>query len=163
MPANAQEIIVADEPETTDVTEQPVVNKVYNKVRLRGLNKITARSEEIEATMGAVTSFANLEIIPRGCWVAPDNKSPEQAGLLEVWYWKQGEKPTLIFFGWMFASSPALSSLEHPLYDITMLECLQEKPEESTDAEEKTDPLAANPQTSPDTASTPASPTHPSQ
>lgn len=127
LPATAQETIIAEESEDVAATEEPVIQKKYTSVKMRGLNKITTRSERINATMGAVTRFGNLEIIPRGCWVAPADKRPEQASLLEVWYWKQGEKPSMVFFGWMFASSPALSSLEHPVYDLTMLECVEDK------------------------------------
>lgn len=116
---NQEEEITPDAPEP---------EKVYKAVRLRGLDKITTRNQEFEAMMGAVTRFSNLEIIPRGCWVAPETQHPEHAGLLEVWHWKPGEQPSLVFFGWMFASSPALSSLEHPVYDLTMLECVEDTP-----------------------------------
>lgn len=135
----AQETIIAEDSEEEIMIEEPVIQKNYTGLRFRGLNKITTRSQEIEASMGAVTRFGNLEVIPRGCWVAPPNKRPEQAGLMEVWYWKQGENPTLVFFGWMFASSPALSSLEHPVYDITMIECITEEIEEdiTEDKQEK--------------------------
>lgn len=140
-PVLAQPIIAEDvEEEPLTGQTQPVIEeKTYRSIKLRGLDKITTRTEEIEAIMGAVTRFGNLEIIPRACWVAPPNKRPENAALMEVWYWKQGEKPSLVFYGWMFSSSPALSSLEHPVYDLTMLECLEyeeEKPETISEAEE---------------------------
>ena len=119
--------------ESDELTEEPISQAQYGSIRFRGLNKITTRVEEIEATIGAVTRFGNLEIIPRGCWIAPANKRPEQAGLFEIWYWKQGEKPSLVFYGWMFQSSPALSSLEHPIYDITMLECVKKPIEKAVE------------------------------
>jgi len=99
----------------------------YRALKLRGVEKITAKSEAIEAPMGIVTRFGNLEIIPRACWESPPEVTQkEQAGLMEVWYWKQGEQPSMVFSGWMFASSPSLSSLAHPVYDLTMLECVPE-------------------------------------
>ncbi len=137
-PSFAQEVIIAEESEDKIEIEEPVIQKNYIGMRFRGLNKVTTRSEQMEATMGAVTRFGNLEIIPRGCWVAPPHKRPEQAGLMEVWYWKQGEKPSLVFYGWMFGSSPALSSLEHPVYDITMLECIAEEVEEEPEEGDET-------------------------
>ena len=137
-PANAQEVLEAVDETVTDSTEEPEPQSKYDTVRLRALNKITTKTQEITAKFGAVVRFGNLEIIPRGCWVAPPNKRPEQAGLLEAWYWKPGEKPSLVFFGWMFKSSPALSSLEHPIYDITMLECIKKAPKEKATAVEKT-------------------------
>ncbi|MDG1286132.1 MAG: DUF2155 domain-containing protein [Rickettsiales bacterium] len=130
LPVQAQETIIAEESEDEIFEEEPIIQKNYTGMRFRGLNKVTTRSQETEATMGTVTRFGNLEIIPRGCWIAPPDKRPEQAGLMEVWYWKQGEKPSLVFYGWMFSSSPALSSLKHPVYDITMLECIAEEVEE---------------------------------
>lgn len=139
LPAIAQETIIAEDSEDTVIEEPAPVQKTYSGIRFRGLNKVTTKVEDIDAVMGAVTRFGNLEIIPRGCWVAPPNKRPEQAGLMEVWYWKQGEKPSLVFFGWMFASSPALSSLEHPIYDITMLECIEKIEEKNLPADEKTE------------------------
>lgn len=130
--------IIAEESEEASAQEVPVIDTKYTGLKIRAINKITTRSQEMETTIGAVTRFGNIEIIPRGCWVAPPNKRPEQAGLMEIWYWKQGEKPILVFFGWMFASSPALSSLEHPVYDITMLECIKDttqQPAADTDSE----------------------------
>ncbi len=102
----------------------------YTAIKLRGLDKVTAKREQFTAIMGAVTRFGNLEIIPRACWQAPPSQRPETAALLEIWYWKPGEQPERIFYGWMFASSSALSSIEHPVYDISVLECLQETAEQ---------------------------------
>lgn len=99
----------------------------YIAVKLQGLDKVTARRQRFEAQMGTVTSFGNLEIVPRACWQSPADEQPESAALLEIWQWKPGEKPSFVFFGWMFASSPALSSLEHPIYDVTVLGCIEAK------------------------------------
>ncbi len=101
--------------------------RTYVAVKLQGLDKVTARRQQFEALMGTVTSFGNLEIVPRACWQSPAEERPESAALLEIWQWKPGEKPSFVFFGWMFSSSPALSSLEHPIYDITVLKCIEEK------------------------------------
>ncbi len=140
--ANAQEVLEATA-ETSETATKPEAQKKYGAVRFRALNKITTKTEEFTSAFGSVMRFGNLEIIARGCWVAPPNKRPEQAGLLETWYWKPGEKPSLVFFGWMFESSPALSSLEHPIYDITMLECIKKAPKskdpEPSKAVEKTE------------------------
>ena len=95
-------------------------------LKLQGLDKVTARRQELEATMGTVTSFGNLEIVPRACWQSQEEDKPDSAALLEIWQWKSGEKPSFVFFGWMFASSPALSSLEHPIYDLTVLKCIED-------------------------------------
>ena len=95
----------------------------FNAVKLQGLDKVTARISTIDAPLGVVTRFENLEIIARKCWRSPPEAQPENAALLEVRELKPGEAPQDIFKGWMFSSSPALSSLEHPVYDLTVIEC----------------------------------------
>ena len=97
--------------------------KHLNTAILQGLNKVTARSSSIEAPIGEVVRFGNLEIIARSCWQSAAETTPEQAGLLEIWELKPEAAPARIFMGWMFASSPSLTSLEHPVYDVTVLRC----------------------------------------
>jgi hypothetical protein len=123
-PVATQETENPDDEALEDFIEKP---QEYQGVRLQGLDKLTAQRERFTATMGAVTQFGNLEIVPRACWKSPPSQRPETAALLEVWEWKPGEQPMKLFFGWMFASSPGLSSLEHPVYDITVLECIEKQ------------------------------------
>ncbi len=94
-----------------------------NAIRLRGLNKVTARIETLEAPLGTVMRFGALEIIAHRCWRSPPEDRPESAGLLEIWENRPGEGTQKLFSGWMFASSPALSALEHPVYDVTVIAC----------------------------------------
>lgn len=112
----------ATEPEPF-VPPQPPKN--LNTALLQGLNKVTARIQEIEAPLGEVARFGNLEIIARSCWQSsPDDDAQENASLLEIWELKSGESPLRIFMGWMFASTPSLSTLQHPVYDITVRGCV---------------------------------------
>ncbi len=90
---------------------------------LQGLNKITARVSEIEAPIDEVVRFGTLEITARTCYKAPPEEPPESASFLEIVDVKPGEAQVDLFSGWMFASSPALSALEHPVYDIWVLDC----------------------------------------
>ena len=109
---------------TAKKTDAPDNNSSENNiVVLRGLNKVIGRISTLDAPLGTVTNFENLEIIARKCWKAPPEDRPENAALLEVREARAGEAPKQIFLGWMFSSSPALSSLEHPVYDITILSC----------------------------------------
>jgi len=105
-------------------------------VVLRGLNKVTAKTSRIEAKVGILARFGNLEIVARDCWKAPPTQRPENAALLDIWERKQDAKPTRVFLGWMFSSSPSLSAMEHPVYDITMVECREEAVEESAPIDE---------------------------
>jgi hypothetical protein len=99
----------------------------FNEVMLQGLNKVTARASAIEAPIGSVVRFGTIEIVAHSCWKSAPDERPENAALLEISEIKQGEPPTRIFLGWMFSSSPGLSSLEHPFYDVTVVECKQGK------------------------------------
>ena len=90
---------------------------------LGGLDKITARVVTIEAPVGEPVRFGTLEIVARACKKRRPEESPESAAFLDIWDIKQGQPALGVFRGWMFASSPALSAMEHPVYDIWVLDC----------------------------------------
>jgi hypothetical protein len=90
---------------------------------LQGLDKITARVLQIDAPVGKTVSFGTLEITVRDCKKNPPEDRPEDAAFLQINEVRSGEENVRRFSGWMFAQSPALSSLEHPVYDIVLLEC----------------------------------------
>lgn len=95
-------------------------------VTLQGLDKITARVSRIEARIGVPVQFGSLAITARACLVTPPTEPPESAAFLEIDYVRPGtEEVRRAFSGWMFASSPALSALEHPVYDVWVLECAE--------------------------------------
>ena len=95
-----------------------------NWVVLGGLDKLTARVVTIEAEVGRTTRFGQLEIIARACRQRrPEAASPESAAFLDIWDTKPGQPAQSVFRGWMFASSPALSAMEHPIYDVWVLSC----------------------------------------
>jgi len=95
----------------------------YNTAVLQGLDKVTARVSTIEAPIGDTVTFGALEIIVRTCDKRPPEDPPESAAFIDIWEVQQGEPAVSIFRGWMFASSPALSALEHPVYDVWVLDC----------------------------------------
>ncbi len=101
---------------------------------LQGLDKVTARVSEIEAPLHRLVRFGTLEIIVRACQKTPPEEPPESVAFLEIRDAKPGEAPVALFTGWMFASSPALSALEHPVYDIWVLDCLVPAEPETTPA-----------------------------
>jgi len=95
-----------------------------DRVVLGGLDKLTARVVTIEADVGRTTRFGQLEIIARTCRQrGPEAASPESAAFLDIWDMKPGQPAQSVFRGWMFASSPALSAMEHPVYDVWVLTC----------------------------------------
>ena len=98
----------------------------FNTAVLQGLDKVTARVSTIEVPLGDTAKFGALEIIVRACDKRPPEETPESAAFLDVWEVRPGEPAVSIFRGWMFASSPALSALEHPVYDVWVLDCKNE-------------------------------------
>jgi hypothetical protein len=92
-------------------------------VELQGLDKVTARISTIEGKVGGVVTFGTLEITVRACRKRPPEEPPEEAAFLEIREKKADEAPKLLFSGWMFGSSPALSALEHPVYDLWVVDC----------------------------------------
>lgn len=106
-------------------------SRFYNVAVVQGLNKITAKSLVLEMKIGDVIKFGQLTIIARKCWQASLDQKPESKILLEIFedlaenQDKVGEGKTKnrIFYGWMISSSPSIVGLEHPIYDITALNC----------------------------------------
>ena len=95
---------------------------------LQGLDKTTARISTIEAPLDQSVHFGVLRIVVRACIKRPPEEPPETTAFLEIDEVRPGEegKPQRLFSGWMFKSSPALSALEHPVYDVGVLDCKEE-------------------------------------
>ncbi len=94
---------------------------------LQGLDKITARVSTFEVAVGETARFGTLLITLRACREAPPIDPPEAAAFLEISEVKPDEAAAALFSGWMFASSPALSALEHPIYDVWVTGCHDKK------------------------------------
>ena len=95
---------------------------------LQGLDKVTARITTIKARLGEVVRFGTLEIIARHCDKKPPEEQPESAAFLDIWEVRPGEPAADIFRGWMFASSPGINPLEHPVYDVWVKDCEDKLP-----------------------------------
>lgn len=96
---------------------------------VEAIDKITAKSMRFEVEVGGrPVRFENALIITaRACEVsAPDELSPDAIGYLEIGLQPRGVlqgEQRQIFRGWMFASSPAVSGLQHPIYDAWIVGC----------------------------------------
>lgn len=99
-----------------DMTAMPIA-------RLQGLDKTTARISQFEASVGHEVQFGTLSIWVRACRRSAPEDPPENAAFLEIFETRPGEAKKTQFSGWMFSSSPAISALENPVYDINLLEC----------------------------------------
>jgi len=101
----------------------PAAADPYDTVILETLDKISARVSRIEVAVGTTATFGSLKITPRHCDKRPPEETPESSAFLEIVEELPDEQPKLEFSGWMFASSPALSALDHPIYDVWVVDC----------------------------------------
>ncbi|MDH3240576.1 MAG: DUF2155 domain-containing protein [Alphaproteobacteria bacterium] len=100
---------------------------VGDGVLLQGLDKVTARITEIPVPLGTAVQFGTLQITAYRCLKRPPEETPESKALLEIRDARPGEPGSVLLKGWMFASSPALNALEHPVYDVWVKDCLNAK------------------------------------
>ena len=92
---------------------------------MQALDKITARISTLSAPVGEARQFGTLEVTVRRCAFHPPEETPENAAFVVIrdLGYDPSVAPAEVFSGWMFSSSPAISALEHPVYDITLLVC----------------------------------------
>jgi hypothetical protein len=106
------------------VTEKTDPVAFYSTAVVQALNKITAKTSILEMKIGDNVTFGTLTIIARKCWKSGSDQRPESKILLEVLDSNNDKSnKTRVFYGWMFSSSPSISGLEHPIYDITAISC----------------------------------------
>ena len=92
---------------------------------IQALDKITARISTLRVPLDEAVDFGTLSVTVRRCAFHPPEEPPEDAAFLEVVDngHDRDRPPRAVFTGWMFASSPAVSAMEHPVYDLTLLSC----------------------------------------
>lgn len=87
-------------------------------VLLQALDKTTGRTSFLTVKVGQPYELGDLVISVQKCMKRPQDETPENTVFLTVM-----EKEEEIFKGWMFSSNPALSAMDHPVYDIWVVEC----------------------------------------
>ncbi len=92
-------------------------------VVLGALDKVTARVNTLKGPVGLPVKFGTLEIVAQTCVTTPPEEPPESAAFVNIFQVQEDKERQQIFGGWMFASSPALSALDHPVYDVWVLGC----------------------------------------
>lgn len=103
-------------------------------VKLEGLDKITARVFQMEIGIGEIGVYETLEVEADACFASADTELPERAAFLKVSEHRPNRAATDVFSGWMFASSPSVSAMEHPVYDLWVVDCLGFETEISDEA-----------------------------
>ncbi len=105
----------------------------YPRVKLQTLDKITARTMTFNAKVGSTVRFGSIYIRIQSCQKSSPIDQPESAAFLQIWEVDAKDNAQWVFSGWMFASSPALSAMDHPIYDVWVLDCLDYDKVESAD------------------------------
>ena len=88
-----------------------------------GLDKITGRIVSFEVAIDETVQFGALQMTPRICYTRPPTESPNTTSFVEVDEIALDAKYRRVFTGWLFAASPGLHGIEHPVYDIWLVEC----------------------------------------
>lgn len=96
----------------------------YPRVKLQSLDKGTARTMTFDAKVGSTLRFGPLYIRVQSCQKSSPIDEPESAAFLQIWEVDTDDNADWVFSGWMFASSPGLSPMDHPIYDVWVLDCL---------------------------------------
>ena len=96
-----------------DTLEQPVVH-------LRGLDNLNGTAQDITVRAGETVRYGHLEITAETCRVPRDSPTADAYAFLKI---RDVREVSPRFSGWMFASSPALSALDHPRYDVWVVSC----------------------------------------
>lgn len=90
-----------------------------------GLDKITGRITEFDVYINETVQFGSLQVTPRVCYSRDDSEAQHVDGFVQVDEITLDRHIRQIFSGWMFADSPALNAIEHPIYDVWLKDCKQ--------------------------------------
>jgi hypothetical protein len=106
-----------------EITQPPAAKIVNPTAVFAGLDKITGRITAFDAAIGETVQFGALQVTPRACYTRPPTETPLTDGFVEVDEVTLQGEVRRIFTGWMFAASPGLHAVEHPIYDAWLTDC----------------------------------------
>ena len=113
---------------TLPAAAQPVEGeRITNPVAVfTGLDKITARIVTFDVYINETVQFGALQVTPRACYTRPETEVQKTTAFVEVMEITLAKEVKPLFTGWMFAASPGLNAIEHPVYDVWLEDCKQE-------------------------------------
>lgn len=98
--------------------------RIENQIAVfAALDKVTARIRRLEAPLGEKEEFGALRITARACYSRPPTETPKTSTFVEIDEVMRDGKVERIFSGWMFAESPGLNALQHPVFDLWLTDC----------------------------------------
>jgi hypothetical protein len=95
---------------------------------MRGLDKISGKSTTLIAPIGKTIRYATLTITARYCYSTPPTETPETAAFVQIDDHRPDQPERRVFSGWMYASTPGLNGMEHPIYDVWVITCKASEP-----------------------------------
>lgn len=95
-----------------------------NTARMQAMDKITGHVSVINVPVNGSITFGSLSIVVRSCKTRPVEETPENFAFIDISDKGLKGEETNVFKGWMLSSSPATNALEHPIYDVWLLQCL---------------------------------------
>jgi hypothetical protein len=99
-------------------------NRIENQIAVfAALDKVTARISKLEVPLGETVKFGALTVTPRACYTRSPLEPPKTTSFIEVTERQLDGAEKKIFSGWMFAESPGLNAVEHPVYDVWLTDC----------------------------------------
>jgi len=113
----------ASVPPPDEQIDQPTPKVANNSAVFSGLDKITGRIISFDVAMNETVQFGALQVTPRACYTRPPTELPLTDGFVEVSEVTLQGEVRRIFSGWMFAASPGLHGVEHPIYDVWLTDC----------------------------------------
>ncbi len=109
--------------------------KIANNVAVfAALDKVTARVSELKITVDETTIFGALKITPRACYTRPPTERPRTSVFVEIDEIQLDGDEKRIFTGWMFAESPGIHGVEHPVFDVWLTNCRMPEGEVSSES-----------------------------
>ena len=118
-----------------------------------GLDKITGRIISFEVATNETVQFGSLQITERACYTRPATEAPQTVTFAQVDEIDAKKQYKRIFSGWMFASSPGLNGIEHPVYDVWLTDC-----KGGTEVQKAPETASADPEPPPPNADLPVKP-----
>jgi hypothetical protein len=136
------------------ITAHPAAaQRIENAVAVfAALDKVTAKISRLEVQLNQTATFGALKVTPRVCYTRAPTEPPKTTTFVEVEETQLDGKEKRIFSGWMFADSPGLNAVEHPVFDVWLTDCAQPRtaapraPQPGATAPPPTAPGAGDPQ-----------------
>ena len=103
-----------------------LADRIENQVAVFAtLDKVTARISKLEVPLNQSVQFGSLKVTPRVCYSRPPTEPPKTTSFVEVDETQLDGQVKRLFSGWMFAESPGLNAVEHPVFDVWLTDCGQ--------------------------------------